>query len=110
MKLEKTIGKFILKSGGLIKKIMKKLFVLFLIFGLVSCGVSRPKGEDGKEADVLLSGSATYYSVCVFDYKVSGMHYKVFNSANGNIFVINVTKDSLDVCRKDSLNCKMKCK
>ena len=69
--------------------------------GLTSCRVDRPE-SNGKVADVVLSGSKTYYSVCVVDYTMGGMHYKVFNSAHGDVFVVNVTKDSLE-CIKDTI-------
>ena len=64
---------------------------------LSSCG--RTESEDGKPSETVTTGSATYYSVSAVDYYASGMHYKVFNSANGNVFVVNVTKDSLEVAK-----------
>jgi hypothetical protein len=66
---------------------------------LSSCG--RTHSADGKPSETVTTASATYYSVSAVDYYASGMHYKVFNSANGNVFVVNVTKDSLDVAKNN---------
>lgn len=66
---------------------------------LSSCG--RTESADGKPSETVTTGSATYYSVSAVDYCASGMHYKVFNSANGNVFVVNVTKDSLEVAKNN---------
>ena len=75
---------------------MKKLIAfLFSVIVLTSCGPTETK--DGKPADIVMTGSSTYSSVSSIDYYVSGMRYKVLNSAPGNIFVINITKDSLEV-------------
>ena len=70
-----------------------------LVVVLSSCG--RTKSVDGKPSEIVATGSITYYSVSAVDYYASGMHYKVFNSANGNVFVVNVTKDSLDVAKNN---------
>jgi hypothetical protein len=64
---------------------------------LSSCG--RTESGDGKTYETVTTGPATYRNVSAVDYYASGMRYKVFNSANGSVFVINVTKDSLDVAR-----------
>ena len=64
---------------------------------LSSCG--RTESADGKPSETVTIGSATYYSVSAVDYYANGMHYKVFNSANGNVFVINITKDSLEFAK-----------
>jgi hypothetical protein len=66
---------------------------------LSSCG--RTESGDGKPSETVTTGSATYFSVSAVDYYASGMRYKVFNSANGSVFVINVTKDSLDVAKNN---------
>ena len=66
---------------------------------LSSCG--RTKSADGKPSETVTTGSSTYYSVSAVDYYASGMHYKVLNSANGNVFVVNVTKDSLEVAKNN---------
>lgn len=64
---------------------------------LSSCG--RTESADGKPSETVTTGSAIYYSVSGVDYYTSGMHYKVFNSANGDVFVVNITKDSLEVAK-----------
>lgn len=68
---------------------------------LSSCG--RTESADGKPSETVTTGSAIYYSVSgvdyYTDYYTSGMHYKVFNSANGDVFVVNITKDSLEVAK-----------
>ena len=66
---------------------------------LSSCG--RTQSVDGKPSEIVTTGSATYYSVSAIDYYSNGMHYKVFNSANGNVFVVNITKDSLEVAKNN---------
>lgn len=79
----------------------RPFLVSFLI--MISCFVSscnRTKSSDEKPSEIVTTGSATYYSVSAVDYYVSGMHYKVFNSANGGVFVVNITKDSLEVVKQ----------
>ena len=66
---------------------------------LSSCG--RNESAEGKPSETVTTGSLTYHSVSAVDYYASGMHYKVFNSANGSVFVVNVTKDSLEVAKNN---------
>ena len=73
---------------------------LYAMLTVVLSSCNRTESADGKLSEIVTTGSATYYSVSAVDYHASGMHYKVLNSANGNIFVVNVTKDSLDVAQK----------
>lgn len=42
------------------------------------------------------SGGLVYPVVRTIDYYAAGMHYKVFESADGSLFVVNVTNDSLN--------------
>jgi roadblock/LC7 domain-containing protein len=65
---------------------------------LSSCGT---ESLDGKPSEIVTTGSVTYYSVSTVDYYATGMHYKVFISANGGVFVVNVTKDSLEVAKNN---------
>lgn len=60
---------------------------------LSSCG--RTKDAQGNPAETVTSGSATYHSVSAVDYWANGMHYKVFNSAKGDVFAVNLSLDSL---------------
>jgi len=78
------------------KKINTKLsyalcFALACAFS--SCG--RTQSATGEESEIVTTGSASYYSVSAVDYYEGGMHYKVFNSAQGDVFVVNITKDSM---------------
>ena len=70
-------------------------YALFAIVILQSCQskTSTPNGQDGEK---VTTGSLTYYSVSAVDYYSNGMHYKVFNSASGSLFVVNITKDSIE--------------
>lgn len=80
----------------------KTITILFAAtaFLFTSCGPTET--AEGKPAEVVMTGSSTYYSVSAIDYYIGGMRYRVFNSAPGNIFVINVTKDSLEVANLKS--------
>jgi len=72
------------------------LYILLTCVLCVGCesNTSTPNGNDGEK---VTAGSVTYYSVSAVDYYSAGMHYKVFNSAGGDVFVVNITKDSLSV-------------
>lgn len=74
---------------------------LYSMLAVVLSACSRTESADGKPSETVTTGSATYYSVSSVDYYTSGMHYKVFNSANGNVFVVNITKDSLEVAKNN---------
>ena len=69
------------------------ILLAVVIFSSCDSKTSTPKGQDGEK---VTNGSMTYYSVSAVDYYSNGMHYKVFNSANGNLFVVNITKDSIE--------------
>lgn len=75
-------------------------YALFAVFVLQSCGTSTLNEQ---AVEKVTTGSATYYSVSAVDYYSNGMHYKVFNSASGSLFVVNITKDSLE-CLKTNNN------
>ena len=62
---------------------------------LASCGNGQSVQSD--QSEQVTTGSPTYYSVSAYDYQAGGMKYKVFNSASGSLFVVNITKDSLEV-------------
>ena len=69
------------------------ILLAVVIFSSCDSKTSTPNGQDGEK---VANGSVTYYSVSAVDYYSNGMHYKVFNSANGNLFVVNITKDSIE--------------
>lgn len=81
-------------SFSKIATIIMLILLLYVFFGH-----NETKSTDIKYPEKITTGSITYYSVSAFDYYTKGMHYKVFNSANGNIFVVNITKDSLEVVK-----------
>ena len=70
-------------------------YALLAVVILQSCKskISTPNGQDGEK---VTNGNFAYYSVSAVDYYSNGMHYKVFNSASGGLFVVNITKDSID--------------
>ena len=77
----------------------KLRYVFYTLLTCVLCigcesKTSTPNGTDGEK---VISGSATYYSVSAVDYYSGGMHYKVFYSGAGDVFVVNITRDSLSV-------------
>lgn len=74
---------------------MRKLLLITVVLFLFSC--SRVNDSGG-----------TFYGD---DFYIAGMHYKYFQaSSSGGIFVVNVTKDSLEVANlidvSDSTNDK----
>lgn len=80
---------------------MKSLiFFLAITFFSICISACKTKTPDGKDSETVATGSATYYSVSAIDYYTNGMHYKVFNSANGNLYVVNITLDSLQLNKK----------
>ena len=70
-------------------------YALLAVVILQSCE-SKTSTPSGQEGEKVTTGSATYYSVSAVDYYSNGMHYKVFNSASGSLFVVNITKDSIE--------------
>lgn len=75
---------------------MGKVIYFLLIVLLVSCGTERPSDVSDK-SETIVNGSVTSYALYGdIDYE-HGMHYKVYHTAPGHIFMINVTKDSLEV-------------
>lgn len=74
-------------------------FAVYAILSVVLSSCDAPKSAHGKSAEIVSEASLNYPTVIAKDYSVSGMHYKVFHLAGGNIFVINVTRDSLDIVK-----------
>jgi hypothetical protein len=51
---------------------------------------------------VISGGTINYHNMRSFDYYADGMHYRVFqSSSDGGMFVVNVTKDSLEISRNN---------
>lgn len=68
----------------------KNIFLLIATFAtIIFLHACKYGSVDGNQADF------NYYSMKSVDYRTAGMHYKVFASTNGAIFVVNVTNDSL---------------
>lgn len=82
------------------KKIKTTIFIGLASLLLMTYSCDRTKSANYKPSEIVATGSATYYSVSAVDYYSSGIHYKVFNSANGDIFVVNITRDSIDIKSK----------
>ena len=75
-------------------------FVLAIMLACSSCEPIPNKNKNASPIDTIMPGIYTVYAV---DYYVAGMRYKVFNTGSeASVFVINITKDSLE-CLKDSL-------
>lgn len=79
---------------------MKNLFLAILALSVLSsCNMNSPS--------VMENGQ-------IQDYYQDSIHYKVFTSGSGDIFIVNVTKDSLDylvaknTLALDTLNTKYK--
>lgn len=64
----------------------KNIFLLVATFTVI---IFLHACKSGNVSDML------YYAMKAVDYNAAGMHYKIFESTNGPIFVINVTNDSL---------------
>ena len=80
-------------------KIKTLLAIAILTLVLSSCKTE--KESDVQQPKEMVSTSTfNYYSVSAVDYYISGMHYKVFNSAKGDVFVVNITNDSLSCLNK----------
>lgn len=80
----------------------KTTILRYVFYTLLTCVLcvgceSKTSTPNGNDAEKVIKGSATYYSVSAVDYYSGGMHYKIFNSAAGDVFVVNITKDSLSV-------------
>lgn len=82
-------------------KISTVAIAVYAMLAVVLSSCSRTQSADGKPSETVATGSAAYYSVSAVDYYSNGMHYKVFNSANGNVFVVNITKDSLEFAKNN---------
>jgi len=74
------------------------VYALLAVF-LSPCG--RTESADEESFETVSKGSGLYYKISAVDYYASGMHYKVFNSVKGSVFVVNVTKDSLEVAKNN---------
>jgi len=79
-------------------KLLQRNLLYILLTCVLSVGCeSKTSTPDGNDGEKVTTGSITYCSVSAVDYYSGGMHYKVFNSAAGDVFVVNITKDSLIV-------------
>lgn len=89
-----------------VKRIM--LVTLVFVITFLSCckptdsessnSNSEPTEEPKEVYPTKISDSNNrYHSLAYVDHTVSGMHYRLFTTVNGDIYVVNVTKDSLEV-------------
>ena len=81
------------------------LCILMSIIILSSCNQAPQKKSHLNSAkfDTILNGASTsFYSVYSSEHYISGMKYRIFNSFESGLFVVNVTKDSLE-CVIDSM-------
>ncbi len=65
---------------------MKNVFFVIMAILISSC----INESDNKIKEITVS-------IDVHEYNKSGMTYNVFRYANGGVFVVNITKDSLEV-------------
>lgn len=70
-------------------------YVLLAVIIFQSCE-SETLNQREQDGEKVTTGSRRYYSVSAVDYYSNGIHYKVFSSARGSIFVVNITKDSVE--------------
>ena len=73
---------------------MKTILILVSILALFACN---DKIETPNNSQKIIQATPIRYSVYIDDYKVNNTHYRIFNSSNGSVFVINVTLDSLQI-------------
>ncbi len=80
---------------------MKKIIIGICVSVFLFTGCEKKLENPSKVCD-LGFGHKTY----VTDHYSDNMHYKIFNSNEGGVFVINVTKDSLEIekLNADKLN------
>jgi len=94
---------------------MKKLLALMMLCALASCKdepaahkvstgeVSHNEPNVADKGRLVIDSKETWYhSVSVVDHFEGGIHYKVFTSTEGAIFVVNYTIDSLNYFRNDN--------
>lgn len=78
------------------------IFVTILLAVIVlSCEKPAPRigqRQEGQsqEDEIVREGGNRFHSVSANDYYTSGMHYKAFISAHGSLFIVNITKDSIE--------------
>lgn len=68
-----------------------KLYILFVFVFLIGCQTRTPLGNN---AETVTTG---YPRVKATEYYTSGIHYKIFKSSDGGLFILNLTKDSLEI-------------
>lgn len=80
-----------------------KLILLATLFLLVSCesgGTTENLNKTANSKFYQLTNSPGFFgSLGLIDYKTKGMHYKVFQTSNGGVDIINITKDSLEIVK-----------
>lgn len=83
-------------------KIIFSSIALSIIVTLPACD-KRGANYDGLKTVIPYSDSSgvitRYPMTGETDYYIAGMRYKIFASSSGNIFVVNITKDSLEVSK-----------
>ena len=84
-------------AGGKRKISLVVTVCIALAIVLSSCMKTPPPHDIPEDATAI--SSRAYYGLGAVEYYASGMHYKVFSSARGDVFVINITKDSLEVVK-----------
>ena len=77
------------------------LFSLITNLVISSCDDTSQKKSDEPttkkpQTEGIIDGSSGYYSIGAVDYQKSGMKYTLFSTGNGDLFVVNVTKDNLE--------------
>jgi hypothetical protein len=80
---------------------MKQLIIAAVL--LTSCVKPSENIRNEKtmeNVEVIVNGNGLFYTLGSTEYKSNGMKYKVFQSSNGGVAVVNVTTDSLEVALK----------
>ena len=89
-------------------KIVSLLSVCILIFAIIFASCCTPNSSESSNSEPteeqkevyptkISDSNNRYHSLAYVDHTVSGMHYRLFTTGNGDIYVVNVTKDSLEV-------------
>ena len=82
------------------KKNNVTLLIIIILMSILMVVISYCAQNNSSESDDpndVADASLIYNSVDAIDYFTSGMHFKVFRSYGGNLFIVNITKDSLAV-------------
>jgi len=71
--------------------------ILTLLLVLSCCSGNDNKVTEKEQLrEVVIEGTTLQYKVFSVDYYTSKIHYKVFSNGKGHVFVVNITKDSLE--------------